>query len=273
MKPYFHSQNLNEDRKQNIIGSMFWHGRAWYHTKREWHCEWLFGRKATDFSAYLNIGDGECDDGFLLHICIPFLFSLYLGVAGFVKMKKAIRVGMAIHNQALWTYTFSSSSDPWWRKGFHWRFPWSYDWYSTEVLKCNLSNWHRLSLPWFEPIWKETRGDRRKGRDVFKSMDDQNQATASVTEEYAYTYNLKDGTVQDVMAKIHVERRVWRMRWWPLLPFSKSSTTISVDFSGEVGEGTGSYKGGTIGCGYDMLPGETPCDTLRRMERERKFDC
>lgn len=46
---------------------------------------------------------------------------------------------------------------------------------------------------------------------------------------------------------------------------------IDVQFSDEVGERTGSWKGGTIGCGYNMLPGESPLDTLRRMEAERKF--
>jgi hypothetical protein len=42
--------------------------------------------------------------------------------------------------------------------------------------------------------------------------------------------------------------------------------------TGEVGERTGSYKGGTLGCSHKMLKGETPLQTLRRMEKERKFD-
>lgn len=46
---------------------------------------------------------------------------------------------------------------------------------------------------------------------------------------------------------------------------------IDVDFDGEVGERTGSWKGGTVGCSYESRPGETPVQTLRRMERERRF--
>ncbi len=34
----------------------------------------------------------------------------------------------------------------------------------------------------------------------------------------------------------------------------------------------GSWKGGVLGCGYEMKPGETPKQTLRRMERERVFN-
>jgi len=48
------------------------------------------------------------------------------------------------------------------------------------------------------------------------------------------------------------------------IPNSKEET-------GEVGERTGEWKGGTTGCGYQMLPNETPLETLRRMEKERKF--
>ena len=40
---------------------------------------------------------------------------------------------------------------------------------------------------------------------------------------------------------------------------------------GAPGERNGSWKGGVLGCGWDMLKGETPLDTLRRMERERRF--
>jgi hypothetical protein len=49
------------------------------------------------------------------------------------------------------------------------------------------------------------------------------------------------------------------------------STTLDVKFDDEVGERSGSWKGGTIGCSYEMLPNETPEQTLRRMEKEREF--
>jgi hypothetical protein len=53
--------------------------------------------------------------------------------------------------------------------------------------------------------------------------------------------------------------------------FSKTQKTISIDFDREVGERKGSWKGGTLGCGYELLPNENPLECLRRMEKDRKF--
>lgn len=88
------------------------------------------------------------------------------------------------------------------------------------------------------------------------------------SETHPYRYVLRNGTVQERTALIRVEYGRWTRAW---LPRVKESRWIDVQFSDEVGERTGSWKGGTIGCSYHMLPGETPLDTLRRMERERKF--
>lgn len=87
-------------------------------------------------------------------------------------------------------------------------------------------------------------------------------------ETHPYTYTLRSGEVQHRMATIKVYRRTWT-RWW--LPFKRVSTSIDVEFSDEVGERSGSWKGGCIGCGYEMRPGETPLQALRRMELMRKF--
>lgn len=90
---------------------------------------------------------------------------------------------------------------------------------------------------------------------------------------YLYRYTLRNGEVQRRLATVHVERREWRQRWLRWCPlFALRRQSIDVKFDGEVGERTGSWKGGTVGCGYDMLPGENALETLRRMERERKFN-
>ena len=87
-------------------------------------------------------------------------------------------------------------------------------------------------------------------------------------ETHPYRYLLDNGDVQCVSATIYKERRKWTRRW---LPWSKVSTAIWVEFDKEVGERTGSWKGGVTGCGYEMKLNETPKQTLRRMERERIF--
>lgn len=92
------------------------------------------------------------------------------------------------------------------------------------------------------------------------------------TATYPYSYTLRSGEVQERTATVYVERREWRWRsmmWNPLI--AKRRQSISVEFNDEVGERTGSWKGGCVGCGYTMKPGETPLDTLRRMEKERDF--
>jgi hypothetical protein len=87
-------------------------------------------------------------------------------------------------------------------------------------------------------------------------------------EVHPYKYKLKSGEIQERTATIQKEARSW---WRPWVPCYKKSVCIDVEFNDEVGERTGTWKGGTIGCGWEMLSDETPLMTLRRMEKERSF--
>lgn len=90
--------------------------------------------------------------------------------------------------------------------------------------------------------------------------------------KYGYTYKLHIGEVQDRVATINGEEREWRLLYAPWLPWPrKQQRSINIEFSDEVGERTGSWKGGTTGCGYSWLRGESQESALRRMEQERKF--
>lgn len=265
----FHSQNLNES-KGKVIGSMFWRGRAWLYgnTNRHdelLHVEWLFGKYARDFSITATFGYGDSDAGVCLHLCIPWLFSVFVVVPGVYHCRES-QSGIAIHNGAFWIYPLTDQHEsrhdhPWWKKNYAFHFPWTYDHHLTEILE------HKANLPMLAGVvWDD------RGKEFLESYEERKTIQASVSETYDYTYTLKSGEVQKFKATVFIERMTWRMRWWPLLPFKKVRTSISVDFDGEVGEGAGSWKGGTIGCGYDMRHGETPLECLRRMERERKFD-
>lgn len=88
-------------------------------------------------------------------------------------------------------------------------------------------------------------------------------------EDFDYSYTLRSGDKQHVKATCTEEVWQWHRKWFPLL--KKRRRSIDVEFSDEVGEESGSWKGGCIGCGYDMLPNETVEQCLRRMEKERKF--
>lgn len=134
-------------------------------------------------------------------------------------------------------------------------FPNAYEWVRTSTLLKNQMWLH------------ETKGNRKDWK-YHKETED-----ILWKESHPYQYTLRDGEVQNVTATIGVSEREWRWRWFKWLPFPRRiSKTIDVDFSEEVGEERGSWKGGTLGCGYEMLADETPVECLRRMEKERKFE-
>lgn len=133
--------------------------------------------------------------------------------------------------------------------------PWAWDFYRHSFLLENGK--------WAHDI-------RRKGKHMPWH---ERSALALWVCEYPYTYVLRSGEVQQRVATITVDESECRRRWliWtPLL--ARIQRSINVKFDAEVGEGTGSWKGGTYGCGYDLLPGEEPEACLRRMERERTFN-
>ena len=97
--------------------------------------------------------------------------------------------------------------------------------------------------------------------------------------EYTYHYKLRNDQVQVRTATVYVERGYWHwlLAKWLRLPLwlpvvNMMQQSIEIKFNDEVGERTGSWKGGCIGCGWTMLPGETAEQSLRRMENERKFN-
>lgn len=134
-----------------------------------------------------------------------------------------------------------------------------------------------FNLPWFDYKWVRTSYLLKGGNwvnDTPKQKQDWDFYNNKYVweETYPYTYTLNNGSIQERTATIKVCEREWRRKWftWTKLT-SKSRKTIEVEFSDEVGEETGSWKGGTVGCGYDILGNETPLECLRRMEKERKF--
>jgi hypothetical protein len=141
-------------------------------------------------------------------------------------------------------------------------FPWA-DWrhVSHEVRRPD-GSWVPFVGSW--ETWQEGMAPRQWNGQPWKEPD------GRAVETYPYHYLTDQGEAQHVTATVHVERRTWRLRWLPFI--KKVRHSISVEFSGEVGERVGSWKGGCVGCGYDLRPNETPRECLRRMQRERRFD-
>lgn len=269
----FHWQNLNE-KKNDTLGSGLRHGRFWWHFDAE-------PRPSNTIQFCWNLWTHFCgvevdwdDEDLTLMLAFPPLafwlsFSSNWGILKWLLPRKVLspnypdtivvderEIGIRIHDGNLWIKPYCkknewASRDPWWTRGV--------------TLHLNPFEWrhmrHDVRLPdgtWTEHIgsWERHKGD--DGREVLT---------------YPYRYALKSGEVQERTATVCVERRTWRprsLRWTSL--FEKEHVSIDVQFSDEVGERSGSWKGGCTGCGYSLLPSESPLDCLRRMERERVFN-
>lgn len=123
--------------------------------------------------------------------------------------------------------------------------------------------WH---LPWFSMKWEKSEAIYKDG--TWGNGEYENKEHFKY-ESYPYVYTLENGQIQNRTAKCCVKRMQWKRKWFP---FAKHVRTyIDIEFSDEVGERSGSWKGGCTGCSYDMLKDETMEQCLRRMESERKF--
>jgi len=145
----------------------------------------------------------------------------------------------------------------WLRKGkktLGYDLPWAYTWIKSSRLK------------------KDGGWEHSKKGDIKDFYDNSKYGEILYSELCSYQYVLNSGEVQKVIAKIIVQKTEWRQKWlkWTRL-FRKVKKYIDVEFSEGIGESSGSYKGGTTGCDYNMLKNETPIECLRRMEVERKF--
>jgi len=134
--------------------------------------------------------------------------------------------------------------------------PWAKTWIRTSALKKDEKTWvHETEKDRNKDFW-----DKDKWKDILYS------------ETYPYLYTTNNNKDQHCLATIRVEEREWRWKWFTWLKWTKSTyKVIDVDFSTDIGERKNSWKGGTTGCSYEMKPNETPFQTLKRMEKERKF--
>ena len=144
----------------------------------------------------------------------------------------------------------------WGKKRKHIELPWALTWYRTSTLLIDNS--------WFH----ETKKNRLNwGSKEYGSYDwlEENK----YRETYPYTYTLNSGEKQEVKATITVTKIEWRRKWLYFTNLLSSRVQgIEIEFNKEVGERTGSWKGGVLGCSYSMKPGETPLECLRRIEKD-----
>jgi len=156
----------------------------------------------------------------------------------------------------------------WGRRGKIIDLPWKATWVRTSLLLADGTWVHETRMRRCQfPNYPLTDSRRQPHGTWFKIKEEH-----AWSETWPYKYMLRSGEVQQRNATLRVEEREWRWKWVAWLPFPRGiQRSIDVRFDDEVGERSGSWKGGCVGCGYDLRPHEMPVDALRRMEAERKF--
>lgn len=96
---------------------------------------------------------------------------------------------------------------------------------------------------------------------------DAEYAMANACPTVAFVFDDYDG--QRITATTRIEEREWRFgtgwfRWLSLFRRPKVRRDLDIRFSDEVGPEKGSWKGGTVGHGIEMLPGELHEAAFRR---------
>lgn len=82
-------------------------------------------------------------------------------------------------------------------------------------------------------------------------------------------FAFKDFDEQELVATTRIEEREWRFgagwfKWLSWFRRRKIHRSLDIEFSGETGPEKGSWKGGTVGTGIEMLPGELHEAAFRR---------
>lgn len=190
--------------------------------------------------------------------CYSFLFLLLMPLCFFGYGKLFVRLpintnglavdaprwGVDFHNDTFWLYVGKS-------KVITWDLPFfTFEWIRTSVL-LNDETWehdtksHKKNL--YDDFWE----DKKK--------------------YYIYSFtDYYDGEV--IPVKFFVLEREHRPKWlnWTTI-FSKKTRMIEIDFSKPVGKDKkDNWKGGLVGCSYEMKQNENPMDCIIRFEKEYK---
>jgi len=125
---------------------------------------------------------------------------------------------------------------------------------------------HRFSL--YDAAGAEfwTQIERRGNGTKYRDFDAQREAEARCDKA---VFLVDDFDGQRLTVTTHIEEREWKFgegwfKWLSLFRKAKVRRSLSINFDKECGPEKGSWKGGTMGTGIDMLPGELHEAAFRR---------
>lgn len=133
--------------------------------------------------------------------------------------------------------------------------PWT-QWRHVRHSFYGIDGQHVATLP---ETGKSYRGDLTRWR--------REQAIADATPTVVFAFDDYDG--ERITATTKIEEREWHFgtgwfKWLSLFRKPSVSRSLDLSFSAEVGPRKGSWKGGTLGHGIEMLPGELHEAAFRR---------
>ena len=220
----------------------------WRVNRNSFDCKWGYFAPRFGFTFLINRG-GYFDQHYSITLC--FIWGvLHITLPWKTRIEEtcdAPRYGIDIHGCTFWIHLGGAMDADWHQCNSKW-VTWELPWFSQTF------DWHKV---WTGQEWVDPEGYSKP------------YADGRLVETHPYTYILQSGEVQSRIADVYMERRQSHRKWFPFL--KKVSTGINVAFDEEVGEKSGSWKGGCIGCGWNIHQGESMLDSLRRMERDRKF--
>lgn len=118
-------------------------------------------------------------------------------------------------------------------------------------------------------VWSErfdmTSEQRREQPDRYKIMGDMTRKS----------FKFRDYDGEEIIVDTHVEHRVWKrgtkaFKWLSWFMPNIDKRILELQFRKEVGPRKGEWKGGLMGMGYQMKPGETMEETFQRWCEETK---
>lgn len=114
-------------------------------------------------------------------------------------------------------------------------------------------------------FWTQIEKPRKKGGG-FRHWEAQHEAEAKC-DKVAFLIDDFDG--QRITATTHIQEREWKFgegwfKWLSLFRRNMVRRSLGISFDKECGPEKGSWKGGTMGTGIEMLPGELHEDAFRR---------
>lgn len=130
------------------------------------------------------------------------------------------------------------------------------------------TQWRHVRISYFDPAGEHLRTYfDTTDREVRRAQSDSRYEFEKEMPKAIFVFRDYDGEV--IEATTHIEEREWRFgegwfKWLSLFRRPKIRRSLSIEFNKEVGPRKGSWKGGTIGHGTDMMPGETPVQAFAR---------